>query len=313
MREESTDTEKVLYAMMLEDTGARLTDSGSLYGRSYSAAREKYPTIESIRASEVGRISAFPKESASGNLKVDWYPIVNTFHYLNHYAVYEGELDLMVSAFVAWIDNSKPYLSWGWLKLQDYLFDTELMEEFASDMKEEKVPLALTDAAGAQHRAEDVVGRALQFVGSLGGLTSPGRDRPIIINTYNYENLLDRTMQYVPLEVDREGTYYLLSLHGGCDALWGYTRPRFFSCSGVSDGGLAYLDESAYLYSEEGDVSWYTTDSGSTFMANDGSADPLRNYPHTKDSARRGKGLIYVDDNDQLHCPVSGGRLLVGL
>lgn len=50
---------------------------------------------------------------------------------------------------------------------------------------------------------------------------------PRIVNTYNFENLLTQTLQYV--EFNHEGdSFILLQIHGGADVRGGYTRPQVF-------------------------------------------------------------------------------------
>lgn len=66
-----------------------------------------------------------------------------------------------------------------------------------------------------------------------------GEGEPITINTYNEENFISQTLQFVYFTIDdgyrsrRYGReeFVILQVHGGCDVRGGYTRPRVFTCS----------------------------------------------------------------------------------
>lgn len=109
---------------------------------------------------------------------------------------------------------------------------------------------------------------AERWVEILGGTGIYGDGRPLTVNTYNGEDLLSQTIQYVYFTLDSPralpspgsehhyerdldddadyegvilsaGTYALLQIHGGADVRGGYTKPRLFS--------LAEYDETAIL------------------------------------------------------------------
>lgn len=50
---------------------------------------------------------------------------------------------------------------------------------------------------------------------------------PNIVNTYNFECLVDQVLQYVKFEHDSI-EYIILQIHGGCDVRGGYTAPKIF-------------------------------------------------------------------------------------
>lgn len=115
-----------------------------------------------------------------------------------------------------------------------------------------------------------------------------GEGDPITVNTYNGEDLLSQTIQYVYFEVPetiyltpshdgfiysslsldedepREGVieldsdaYVLLQIHGGCDVRGGYTRPRVFRVMEE----MAILDNAhAGVGCTECPATWYTDD-----------------------------------------------------
>jgi len=63
-----------------------------------------------------------------------------------------------------------------------------------------------------------------------------GDGEPMLIYTYNHENLLSQDIQFMYWE-DDDGGHVLLQVHGGCDARGGLTKPRAFDitlCDAVS-------------------------------------------------------------------------------
>lgn len=58
-----------------------------------------------------------------------------------------------------------------------------------------------------------------------------GGNAPMVVNTYNGEDLLSQTLQYALWEMEDGDEYILLQIHGGADVRGGYTRPRLFRAS----------------------------------------------------------------------------------
>lgn len=61
-------------------------------------------------------------------------------------------------------------------------------------------------------------------------------------NTYNGDSDLSQILQGSSLEIDGD-SYYLLQVHGGCDARGGYTNAKLFKTSHYSEGIHEYLWE----------------------------------------------------------------------
>jgi hypothetical protein len=91
-----------------------------------------------------------------------------------------------------------------------------------------------------------------------------GDGEPVTVNTYNGEDCLSQTLQFVYWE-DEEGRHILLQIHGGADVRGGYTVPRVFDASvdeGIFDNAQCTLycnnkDCSAGWYSDDGGHHWY--------------------------------------------------------
>lgn len=141
------------------------------------------------------------------------------------------------------------------------------------------------------------------FAEMLEGTGIYGDGDPVVVNTYNGEDLLSQTIQYVYFELDEtvyitppspwhgnrmhvtryphedetlEGvvvlepdTYVLLQIHNGCDVRGGYTRPRLFRVMEE----IAILDNARASIGCSGcDASWYTDD-GYHFYSNNREPD----------------------------------------
>lgn len=63
------------------------------------------------------------------------------------------------------------------------------------------------------------------------GFANDGETVPRIANSYNWDNFLSQTIQYVTFEHGGEH-FVLLQIHGGADVRGGYTRPQIFQMSG---------------------------------------------------------------------------------
>lgn len=92
----------------------------------------------------------------------------------------------------------------------------------------------LTRRMTALGRREDLSGFALaeRFPAYLAGKGAEvggfyGEGDPVVVNTYNGEDLLSQTLQYVYFEFDSQG-YVALQIHGGADVRGGYTEPVIF-------------------------------------------------------------------------------------
>lgn len=99
---------------------------------------------------------------------------------------------------------------------------------------------------------DDFMGE-LKDVGELvSGLYGDGD--PWWTNTYNSEDALSQTLQYLFFTLDDE-EFVLLQIHGGADVRGGYTTPRVF---GHSDGGAWSIHDnarvSAVTHYEESDA-----------------------------------------------------------
>jgi hypothetical protein len=164
-----TETQKVLAAMLTENTGRHMLDSGGAYGRHWE--RNGGLTAED-----------FAKRPVATWVWRGEYVVLDVFHWLSERVEYAEELDAELERFA----EERP--DDGWLAIA---------EEFA----EQRWP----------------------------------ESSRTTVNTYNSEDSLSQTLQYVHVNYDSSydgEEYVLLQIHGGCDVRGGYTRPRVFAVTG---------------------------------------------------------------------------------
>lgn len=273
-----TATDRALIAMLKENTGRAMCDSGDHYGRNWQH--------------NAGR--AFLDEPATA-LKVHdhnpvWIEVThNVFHWLRERLDYDARMTAAYNRFVKKTDpnGNRHHL--------------DLMETWVESKK----------ATGLY-----------------------GDGKPMVINTYNGEDLLSQTIQYVYFELDtgfgrRAGdAFVLLQIHGGCDVRGGYTAPKVFRVQG--EGSDMFDNARAYIVEEIpepvanqaalpgiGDTrltepNWSTDDGCHWYRDGTcgyGAPAQLETYGVSHDPADKGMGVIYLDDDGVAYGPVYGGKL----
>jgi len=197
-------------------------------------------------------------------------------------------------------------------------YNPELDEQYREYVEQEGLSLVLESAES--------------FAQSIGGKGIYGDESgPLSVNTYNGEDLLSQTLQYVYWTDDDGEAHILLQIHGGCDMRGGYTNPVVFDVVD-SDGTGIFDNARASLYCEDCCEYW-SSDDGCHY-APDGWYGPgytqLNDYPATDerpdypgpvnpdqltlfDDERKTPdvGVIWVDDDRNGHCPHCGGLLHV--
>jgi hypothetical protein len=253
-----TDTERMVAALMIENTGSHMLDSGGSYGRAWQRTRAKYGLDGGLPNSkwsggpghtpvepaedEIGMVAMMMREQPSGWIDEFCGPIVDTFHWLVDRLTYHPELHEKYERWQRVTNFGKDRWSKEW--------GLPLMERFIEQL--------------GKH-------------GEVRGLYGDGE--PITENTYNGEDALDRTLQftmfsfinsprtsipdYAAGEVDRQprdyeflpdGTYVLLQVHGGADVRGGYTDPRLFEVTGESDESCMFDNARVEIWCEGADV-----------------------------------------------------------
>jgi len=118
----------------------------------------------------------------------------NVYHWLKDRLDFSPLMDRYFRLFAAKEENKDK----GWL---------EIMEDFVKRLSE------VTDC---------------ECVGPFGD------GNPMIVNSFNEEDLLSQTLQFMAFSHDM-GDFVILQVHGGCDVRGGYTNPRVFETNGHSE------------------------------------------------------------------------------
>lgn len=87
-----------------------------------------------------------------------------------------------------------------------------------------------------------------------------------VINTYNFENIIDQVLQYRIFfkhkEKKDDECYILLQIHNGCDVRGGYTAPRVFRVCDL-DEFICYMNDlSLWSPKKELDIHFWSDDTG---------------------------------------------------
>ncbi len=310
-----TKTEKVLVAMLCENTGRALCDSGGIpkydangkyigseqgYGRSYERNRGRDFDREPAVNFDVSDIQCH-----DGTRRLSFEISVNVYHWLKERLTYDAAL------------NRK-------------------YENFAKKLRAEESEFSIAKAFPKHLRTKGH---------HVTGLYGDEVEDFEATNTYNGEDALTQTLQYVYFEVDRT-PYVALQIHGGADVRGGYTNAKIFEVSeetSMFDNGrlsmAAWRPEDAdqlKLPFMEGvqdvhQVVWDSDNGGYSFYLSDGNdlwdrknkgpcpkikCDPYKTdgsvFPLSTDMSLRGQGYVVLDpENNKIYCPVSGWELIV--
>lgn len=268
-RRKLTATQKKLAAMLVENTGRALGDSGDAYGRNWQ--RNQGRDFASEPAAVLAPVVDWVKEGAGFEPEVT----LNVFHFLDACLTYDADMNRRYQAFAR--------------KRREDDYEPTICEDFVTRLRDQG------------HR--------------IGGLYGEGE--PMTVNTYNGEDLLSQTLQYLYFTCD--GTdYVLLQIHGGCDVRGGYTDAVAFEAS--DNYGTSIYDNARATIQPEPDpaaegreaVYWYTDDGWHWYFQGASPGGPkLRDAPVTRDAAKRGDGEhIWLDADGAPHCPVTGRKLV---
>lgn len=160
----------------------------------------------------------------------------------------------------------------------------------------------------------------------IGGLYGEGA--PFTVNTYNGDDLVSQTLQYLYFSCDR-AEYVLLQIHGGADVRGGYTKAvafrAFDESTGIFDNAKATIwtaepdADQAELFGDKPGTwdrpHWSTDDAWNWYFQGAcglGAGAKLEAYEITRDAEKRGQGFVWIDADGAAHCPQTGLRLVAG-
>ncbi|MBN86787.1 MAG: hypothetical protein CL885_04620 [Dehalococcoidia bacterium] len=154
-------------------------------------------------------------------------------------------------------------------------------------------------------------------------------------NTYNGEDLLSQTIQYVSFDsdfydekndIDLRGTYVALQIHNGCDVRGGYTSPKLFEVINEYKYALAdnaratifapnSLDPNQMTIPETGVIQdnshYWDTDNGCNFYSEELSVPSLEDFEASEEIKDKGNGFIFIDGDGNGYSPLNGKLLEV--
>jgi hypothetical protein len=302
----SNKTKAVIAAMLKENTGTALCDSGGTprydadgkyvgstggYGRSFE--RNASRDFEAEQPCSV-RFS----KGHDGKLEIELY--ANLYHWLVDRLEYDEETDNLFRKFAGQPNNEDK--SWH-----------DLVEEFPYHLAELK-GIDKSEVGGGPY----------------------GEGKPYSFYTYNFGGILSQDIIVSDFVIDGE-PYLLLQIHNGCDARGGFTAPRIFK---------PFEPESLYNFANADIIcknghGWYTDDAYHWYPENcikeigeyavlddediEGGSEEYQRYLREKqiyDEWKAGQqlmadfpepkvvvGFIRVDEDHKAYCPICGGEL----
>jgi predicted RNA-binding Zn-ribbon protein involved in translation (DUF1610 family) len=252
-------TKEILKKMLTENTGTHFLDSGGTNGRAWQRNqgrdfdKEPESTVKfSVYERDVfqnarrcercsqsfmshNRYGEVPCPKCGGpttpickeKSQLETIVTHSTYHWLAQRCTYNEELDTRFHDWVAEVDtaSSPNYRERSW---------SQLMQEWLDVLKESR---------------------------EVSGIYGDGE--PVTVNTYNGEDCLSQTLQFLYWE-DDDGGHILLQIHGGADVRGGYTTPRVFDAH-VDEGIFDNARASLYCNREDHTVcgaSWYSDNGG---------------------------------------------------
>lgn len=283
---ELSPTRKVLSAMLKENTGKRLTDSGDHYGRNYEA--NAGIDFEAQPSSYI---------NIMGN--DEFFVVHSLYHWLADRVEFDAEMQAKFDAFAEQDDNKNV----SWFKLQrefpEFLkeqgvnvtgFQGEDVDEFKSRNTYNDENALSQNFEYVYFEVDDVPYAAIMVHGgcdATSGYTAPKLFKVVDPNGGDDDGSSIMFIRDVYLRANRPE---------------GDKQP-------VLPGVKVDEYDSLTWKSEDAGYRWYIDDDGlsSHFRGEEGD---LRKYPVSNDLALRGKGHVVIDEESKtVYCPLTGWEL----
>ena len=278
------NTKNVIAAMLRENTGTHILDSGGAYGRNFE--RNQSRDFEA----EPPVTLSFSFWGEEDNWEMDIR--ISTYHFLcEKVCLVPNDYQVIWEKFIKLSDEDE-----HWLSLMQKFpgFFNFYMDMWYHSESGEAPPVSLA-------------------YGMYDFNTEAGNT----VNTYNHESLLDQVLQYTFWEDTGGCQLVLLQVHGGCDVRGGYSAPQFFRTDEyalLGDCRATILPE-GWAEDENGIRILWDTDDGGYHWYYDGccglnAGKQLETYEASRNPEDRGKGKIYIDEEGNGYCPLSGYKLV---
>jgi len=285
-------TKEVLAAMLKEDVGCSMLDSGgepryddqgNYVGSNHGYGRG----FEKIKNKDLDKLPVSCLRFSHRNGEIDIEAALSTYHWLQEKLDFDPVIDgLWKQYLVEHEDEDKA--------------DWELMEGFPGWLKEHP------------------------WVEEVRGLLDRGTYEAI--NSYNGPSMLDGVIQWFPMQIKLNSdkwtmTRILLQTHNGCDVRGGYSDPRAFivldgewlmnsdatiSCEHVAQPGQGKMFEGC-----NDEPHRWRTDDAYRFHPDEHDGKELHEYIGTYDLSLKGDGehLAIDEETHEGYCPICGAKL----
>ena len=191
----TTDADEVIRSQLVENTGRHLLDSGGHYGRNWEENRDNPPW-----------------EKPEWDVYDGGFVVHNVYNHMTR-TLDRDRLSVALEIALYAFGRSDDEKRNSWLSSMEGFADM-LHEPFYTADLAEKYDLP-------REVADDVAGYAA-------GLEETNR-RPFTFYTYNSEfGSISQNIQATALDSGPYAEYWMVQVHGGCDARGGFTAPRVY-------------------------------------------------------------------------------------
>lgn len=237
----ASPVERAVAALLVENTGSNMLDSGGAYGRAWQRTRVEFgldgglPNSawhggpghlpEEPKDDDIERVALAMREGPEGSIDLFGTIYVDTFHFLVNRLDYDPALDRKFRRFVdkLWAAHKADRIDWP--------HEPGAIERFIEQLREHGAGIE-TNYSCNTYNGEDELDRTLQYdVFTVANPVEWG-DGWRSIDTHSVLGpVIDRPRpEFLP-----DGVYVALQIHGGADVRGGYTDAHLFTMSEWSD------------------------------------------------------------------------------
>lgn len=240
----ASPVERAIAALLIENTGSSMLDSGGAYGRAWQWTRAKYgldgglPNSawhggpghrpEEPEPDDLERVALAMREEPAG--EIDSYGMigVDTFHYLVDRLDYDPRLDAKFRRFVdklwqASQNSRRP--DYGEARIE-WPYETGAIERFIEQLRVHGADVEINESDNSYNH-ENVIDRTIQYTIFTVSNPSEWGGEIRALSTHSVIGpVVPRATEFLP-----DGGYVALQIHGGADVRGGYTDAHLFTIS----------------------------------------------------------------------------------
>jgi hypothetical protein len=263
----ASPVERAVAALLVENTGAHFLDSG-IYGRAWQVTRAKYGldgglpnstyhggpghVAEEPQIDEIGHVALAMREEPEGDIDPFGCVSVDTFHWLVNRLDYDEKLDRKFRRFVdkLWAASRDQSGHTALHPRIEWPYETGAIERFIVKLREHGAHVHVDDSRNT-YNGEDALDRTLQYV--MFTVTNPvewGDGWRAMDNHSTLGPDIDKPKpEFLP-----DGTYVALQVHGGADVRGGYTDAHLFTVPGYDAAFALYDNDRMEVWCEGADL-----------------------------------------------------------